>query len=73
MRVNLLVCKSEQTLPQLYQELLTKHMQQISDMDLQQDNRAAEAICDLSKVRNEMLNSLFVHMHVYLCVWTIRT
>ncbi|KAM4588766.1 evC complex member EVC [Odontesthes bonariensis] len=33
----------------LYQELLTKHMQQISDMDLQQDNRAAEAICDLSK------------------------
>lgn len=38
--------------PQSYQELLMKHRQQISDLELQQDNRVAEALCDLWKVNN---------------------
>ncbi|KAM9759637.1 evC complex member EVC isoform 1-T1 [Menidia menidia] len=33
----------------VYLELLMKHRQQMSDMDLQQDNRVAEALCDLLK------------------------
>ncbi|XP_038552015.1 ellis-van Creveld syndrome protein [Micropterus salmoides] len=35
-----------QQLIKVYQELLTKHRQQISDLELQQDNRMAEALCD---------------------------
>ncbi|XP_076005642.1 evC complex member EVC isoform X2 [Genypterus blacodes] len=32
-----------------YQELLVKHRQQIADLEQQQDNRVAEALCDLWK------------------------
>ncbi|KAG8007500.1 Ellis-van Creveld syndrome protein-like protein [Nibea albiflora] len=35
-----------QQFTKLYQELLMKHRQQISDLELQQDNRVAEALCD---------------------------
>ncbi|XP_070759048.1 evC complex member EVC [Enoplosus armatus] len=35
-----------QQLTKVYQELLTKHRQQVSDLELQQDNRVAEALCD---------------------------
>uniref|UniRef100_A0A4W6C0P0 EvC ciliary complex subunit 1 n=1 Tax=Lates calcarifer TaxID=8187 RepID=A0A4W6C0P0_LATCA len=34
-------------LTKVYQELLVKHRQQIADLELQQENRAAEALCDL--------------------------
>ncbi|KAM6947008.1 evC complex member EVC [Lycodopsis pacificus] len=33
-------------LTKVYQELLMKHRQQISDLEQQQDNRVAEALCD---------------------------
>ncbi|XP_044204715.1 ellis-van Creveld syndrome protein [Thunnus albacares] len=36
-----------QQLTKVYQELLMKHRQQLSDLELQQDNRVAEALCDL--------------------------
>ncbi|XP_059184914.1 evC complex member EVC [Centropristis striata] len=35
-----------QQLTKVYQELLMKHRQQISDLEQQQDNRVAEALCD---------------------------
>ncbi|XP_078104190.1 evC complex member EVC [Sander vitreus] len=35
-----------QQLTKVYQELLMKHRQQISDSEQQQDNRVAEALCD---------------------------
>ncbi|KAE8298129.1 Ellis-van Creveld syndrome protein DWF-1 [Larimichthys crocea] len=35
-----------QQFTKLYQELLMKHRQQISDLELQQDNRVAESLCD---------------------------
>ncbi|XP_032368604.1 ellis-van Creveld syndrome protein [Etheostoma spectabile] len=35
-----------QQLTKVYQELLVKHRQQISDLEQQQDNRVAEALCD---------------------------
>ncbi|XP_044036963.1 ellis-van Creveld syndrome protein [Siniperca chuatsi] len=35
-----------QQLIKVYQELLMKHRQQISDLELQQDNRVVEALCD---------------------------
>ncbi|XP_053294160.1 evC complex member EVC [Pleuronectes platessa] len=35
-----------QQLTKVYQELLVKHRLQISDLDLQQENRVAEALCD---------------------------
>ncbi|XP_040888926.1 ellis-van Creveld syndrome protein [Toxotes jaculatrix] len=38
-----------QQLAKMYQELLMKHRQQISDLELQQENRVAEALCDLWK------------------------
>uniref|UniRef100_A0A3B5AS55 EvC ciliary complex subunit 1 n=1 Tax=Stegastes partitus TaxID=144197 RepID=A0A3B5AS55_9TELE len=42
-----------QELTKVYQELLMKHRQQISDLELQQDNRVADALCDLwKKLRN---------------------
>lgn len=36
-----------QELIKVYQEQLLKHRQQIYDLELQQDNRVAEAVCDL--------------------------
>ncbi|KAM9860081.1 evC complex member EVC [Aulostomus maculatus] len=36
-----------QQLTQVYQELLMKHRQHLSDLDLQQDNRVAETVCNL--------------------------
>ncbi|KAM3877936.1 evC complex member EVC [Diretmus argenteus] len=36
-----------QQFTKVYQELLVKHRQQIADLELQQDNRVAEALCDL--------------------------
>ncbi|XP_051804756.1 evC complex member EVC isoform X2 [Acanthochromis polyacanthus] len=42
-----------QELTKVYQELLMKHRQQLSDLELQQDNRVADALCDLwRKLRN---------------------
>uniref|UniRef100_A0A3P8S101 EvC ciliary complex subunit 1 n=1 Tax=Amphiprion percula TaxID=161767 RepID=A0A3P8S101_AMPPE len=42
-----------QELTKVYQELLMKHRQQLSDLELQQDNRVADALCDLwKKLRN---------------------
>ncbi|KAF0035166.1 hypothetical protein F2P81_012924 [Scophthalmus maximus] len=38
-----------QQLTKVYQELLVKHRQQISDLELQQENRVADALCDLWK------------------------
>ncbi|XP_069567404.1 evC complex member EVC [Brachyistius frenatus] len=38
-----------QELTKVYQELLMKHRQQVCDLELQQDNRVAEALCDLWK------------------------
>ncbi|XP_017278268.1 ellis-van Creveld syndrome protein [Kryptolebias marmoratus] len=38
-----------QELTTFYQELLVKHKKQISDLELQQDNKVAEALCDLWK------------------------
>ncbi|XP_037535143.1 ellis-van Creveld syndrome protein [Nematolebias whitei] len=38
-----------QELTAVYQELLMKHRKQISDLELQQDNKVAEAVCDLWK------------------------
>ncbi|XP_053172161.1 evC complex member EVC [Scomber japonicus] len=38
-----------QQLTKVYQELLMKQRQQLSDLELQQDNRVAEALCDLWK------------------------
>nr|XP_046240304.1 ellis-van Creveld syndrome protein isoform X2 [Scatophagus argus] len=41
-----------QQLIKVYQDLLMKHRQQISDLELQQDNRVAEVLCDhLKKLR----------------------
>ncbi|XP_026162852.1 ellis-van Creveld syndrome protein [Mastacembelus armatus] len=36
-----------QQLTKVYQDLLMKHRQQMSDLELQQENRVAEALCDL--------------------------
>ena len=49
----------------MYQELLTKHRQQISDLEQQQDNRVAETLCDHWKVKDQML--YFVSLHSYVC------
>ncbi|XP_030585486.1 ellis-van Creveld syndrome protein isoform X1 [Archocentrus centrarchus] len=38
-----------QELTKVYQELLMKHRQQICDLEQQQDNRVADALCDLWK------------------------
>uniref|UniRef100_A0A672HVQ5 EvC ciliary complex subunit 1 n=1 Tax=Salarias fasciatus TaxID=181472 RepID=A0A672HVQ5_SALFA len=38
-----------QELSKIYQELLMKQRQQVCDLELQQDNRVAEALCDLWK------------------------
>lgn len=35
---------------QVYQELLVEHSLQVSELELQQDNRVAETLCDHWKV-----------------------
>lgn len=37
---------------QVYKELLTKHRQQICNLEQQQDNKVAEALCDHWKVKD---------------------
>lgn len=37
-----------------------KHRQQISDLELQQDNRVAESLCDHWKVKDQLLYFVFV-------------
>nr|XP_020448214.1 ellis-van Creveld syndrome protein isoform X2 [Monopterus albus] len=50
-----------QQLPKVYQEMLMKHRQQVSDLELQQENRVAEALCDLwRKLRISWSKSLGV-------------
>lgn len=49
----------------MYQELLTKHRQQISDSEQQQESRVAETLCDHWKVKDQML--YFVSLHSYFC------
>uniref|UniRef100_A0A3B4YA23 EvC ciliary complex subunit 1 n=1 Tax=Seriola lalandi dorsalis TaxID=1841481 RepID=A0A3B4YA23_SERLL len=57
-----------QQLTKVYQELLMKHRQQISDLELQQENRVADALCDLwrkcrtswSKKLGELAKDIFL-------------
>ncbi|XP_071350381.1 evC complex member EVC [Trachinotus anak] len=57
-----------QQLTKAYQELLMKHRQQISDLELQQENRVADALCDLwrkfrtswSKKLGELAKDIFL-------------
>lgn len=51
-----------------------KHRQQICDLELQQDNRVAEALCDHWKVSGRILYFLCVHIlvRVYYCVFLYR-
>ncbi|KAM7422182.1 hypothetical protein PAMA_010314 [Pampus argenteus] len=57
-----------QQLLKVYQEMLMKHRQQLSDLELQQDNRVAEALCDLwrklrgswSKRLGELVKDIFL-------------
>lgn len=51
---------------QAYQHLLMKHRQQISELELQQDNRTAEILCDHWKVRK--LGQCFIFLIIIMCV-----
>lgn len=49
---------SVESVLQAYQHLLVKHRQQLSELELQEDNRTAEILCDHWKVRK--VNQCFI-------------
>lgn len=63
----------------MYQELLMKHRQQISDMEMHQDSRVAEALCDHWKVKDWIVShaseyrALQEYFSVFFCHQKLRS